>query len=156
SLPVEATSKSCSPAARCNAALKSRADRLAREEYNMRRSDQLRILFGGMCGALALQAGAAQAQTPAAPAGTAARQAPDLGEVVVTSRRREENLQNVPVAVTALTADTLNNLNVRTTNDLNGIAAGLNVESQGRREEVVFTMRGQTKNFGSNDAGAQA
>ncbi|MET0987070.1 MAG: hypothetical protein ABW034_16870, partial [Steroidobacteraceae bacterium] len=37
----------------------------------------------------------------------------ELQEIVVTARRREENLQDVPVAVTALTSEALKEKNVR-------------------------------------------
>ena len=59
----------------------------------------------------ALLAGPAFAQdTPAAapaPQADAATQAQDSGDIVVTARRREETLRNVPIAVTAFTADKL-------------------------------------------------
>jgi len=41
----------------------------------------------------------------------------ELEEVVVTATRRSENLQNVPIAITALTGNTLGELNVQTLDD---------------------------------------
>src|ERR1700727_109770 len=41
----------------------------------------------------------------------------ELEEVVVTATRRSENLQNVPIALTALTNTTLSELNVQTLDD---------------------------------------
>ena len=41
----------------------------------------------------------------------------ELEEVVVTATRRSENLQNVPIALTALTSATLSELNVQTLDD---------------------------------------
>src|SRR5882672_10831825 len=41
-----------------------------------------------------------------------------IPEVVVTAQRRSENLQNVPIAVTALTADMLQQRGVNNTQDL--------------------------------------
>src|SRR5271156_6168324 len=41
----------------------------------------------------------------------------ELEEVVVTATRRSENLQNVPIALTALTGTTLSELNVQTLDD---------------------------------------
>ena len=41
----------------------------------------------------------------------------ELEEVVVTATRRSENLQNVPIALTALTSTTLSDLNVQTLDD---------------------------------------
>ena len=68
-------------------------------------------------GAAALPAGA-QTATPAAPAGDAAVTTLDV--VKVTARKREESLQDVPVAVTALTADQLDKLAIKDLGDLQG------------------------------------
>ncbi|MGE0409629.1 MAG: TonB-dependent receptor plug domain-containing protein, partial [Amphiplicatus sp.] len=46
-------------------------------------------------------------------------------EIIVTARRKEENLQEVPVAVTALNQDALDRLVVNTLDDLNKLAPGL-------------------------------
>ncbi|WGL15397.1 TonB-dependent receptor [Microbulbifer bruguierae] len=43
----------------------------------------------------------------AAPATVSAQEGPQLEEVVVTAQRRQENLQDIPVAVTAITGDAL-------------------------------------------------
>src|SRR5215468_9899905 len=55
----------------------------------------------------------------AAPAEAAATGAegPQLTEVIVTANRREENLQNVPITIQAMTADTIKQLNVQTFDD---------------------------------------
>lgn len=65
--------------------------------------------------------GAAVAQTqPAdpAPAAQPTEDAVEDGEVVVTAQRREERLQDVPISVTALSEQRLEDLNIR---DLSGI-----------------------------------
>jgi iron complex outermembrane receptor protein len=49
----------------------------------------------------------------------------ELGEIVVTAQRRAENLQNVPIAVTALTADALGNAGVADTESLQVAVPGL-------------------------------
>src|SRR3979490_2839634 len=54
------------------------------------------------------------AHADAAPGTTAAGA---LQEVIVTANRREENLQNVPITIQALTAETLKQLNVQTFDD---------------------------------------
>src|SRR5580658_9801738 len=41
----------------------------------------------------------------------------EIQEVVVTATRRTENLQDVPIAITALTGETLQQLNVQTLDD---------------------------------------
>jgi iron complex outermembrane receptor protein len=71
----------------------------------------------------------AQAQsTP--PAGT--RTEAQLEEIVVTARRREENLQNVPVAVTALSAETLERRQIRSTTDLDRVTPSMQFTSYGQ------------------------
>src|SRR3981081_1324710 len=62
-----------------------------------------------------LGAHAAQAAHADAAPGTTAAGA--LQEVIVTANRREENLQNVPITIQALTAETLKQLNVQTFDD---------------------------------------
>jgi iron complex outermembrane receptor protein len=52
-----------------------------------------------------------------------------LEEVVVTARRREESLQETPVAVTALSADTLRDAGVRNLAQLNQIVPNIEVSS---------------------------
>ncbi len=52
-----------------------------------------------------------------------------LEEVIVTARKREESLQETPVAVTALSADTLRDAGVRNLADLNQIAPNIEVSS---------------------------
>jgi len=70
----------------------------------------------------------AQAQQPAAPA---ADEAENLEAVVVTARRREESLQDTPVAITALSADELERQQVIGTTDLDKVAPNLQFHSYG-------------------------
>ena len=48
-----------------------------------------------------------------------------LEEIIVTAQKREEALQSVPVAITAVTADVLQSSGIQTTQDLAQIAPGL-------------------------------
>ncbi len=50
-------------------------------------------------------------------------------EIVVTARKREEVLRNIPVAATAVTADALHRNNVRTVADVEALTPGLNINS---------------------------
>ena len=52
-----------------------------------------------------------------------------LEEVIVTARKREESLQETPVAVTALSSDELRDAGVRNLADLNQIAPNIEVSS---------------------------
>ncbi len=83
--------------------------------------------FGASLLVLMAAAGAASAQVAAqAPA-----QADDqrVEEIVVTAQRRSENLQSVPIAVSAVTAQTLEALGARDVTSLNKLAPGLHIQA---------------------------
>ncbi|GAB3115411.1 TonB-dependent receptor [Aestuariicella hydrocarbonica] len=50
-----------------------------------------------------------------------------LEEIVVTARRKDESLQDVPLTVNVVTADALDDLNIRKFEDLEGVVAGLSL-----------------------------
>lgn len=75
----------------------------------------------------------AQARQAAAPADTAATvPTPDegLADIVVTAQRRSENLQKVPVVVTAVAPEVLEARNVSTLQDLPKLTPSLTVQNQ--------------------------
>ncbi|PJG46123.1 hypothetical protein CAF53_18090 [Sphingobium sp. LB126] len=99
--------------------------------------------FHGMllgCSVLAGVPAAAMAQQPGA---ADARPAND--DIVVTARRREERLQDVPVAVTALGAAAIERQGVVSVQDIRRIAPSTNVSQSagGGRQIPLFTIRGQ-------------
>ncbi|TMJ11559.1 MAG: hypothetical protein E6G94_15765, partial [Alphaproteobacteria bacterium] len=51
------------------------------------------------------------------------------GDIVVTARRREESLKNVPIAITAITGDRLRELQVNSVKDVANYTPGLNINS---------------------------
>ncbi len=68
-----------------------------------------------------------------------------LGEVIVTAQKREQSLEEVPSAVSAITGDTVRDLlgsaeNIRA---LAGRVPGLQVESSNGRTQPRFYLRGQ-------------
>ena len=76
-----------------------------------------------------------------------AQQAADnstLEEIIVTSRRREENLQQVPIAVTALSAEDLQMRNIENTEDLNVLLPNVDIRGSGTNGAAsgVFAVRG--------------
>lgn len=77
-------------------------------------------------GAIGSVSGAARAAD--APAAQAVE---ELQEVVVTARRREESLQDTPVAVTVLTAAMLQDMQINGTTDLDKVAPNLQFHSYG-------------------------
>jgi iron complex outermembrane recepter protein len=64
----------------------------------------------------------------AVPADADSSPPPRLEEVVVTARKRDENLQNVPDAVTAFTAETIENAGIRHIADFLALTPNLNFE----------------------------
>lgn len=66
----------------------------------------------------------------AAPGVAAAQEAPSAtseDEIIVTARKREERLQDVPIAVTAVTADTIEREQINVVKDVAALAPGLNI-----------------------------
>lgn len=71
--------------------------------------------------------------------------APELEEILVTAQKREQNLQQVPIAVTAMTQEMLQVNQVVTVTDLSSLAPGLTVRpAAGGSNLASFTMRGVT------------
>ncbi len=67
-----------------------------------------------------------------------------LEEIIVTAQKREQSVQDVPIAVTAVTQESLQANRIYTVNDLSAIAPGLTVKpSAGGISTPAFTMRGQ-------------
>ena len=83
------------------------------------------VSLGGASAAYAQSAPSKESATAAAAPDAAAGQ---VGEVVVTARRRAEDLQSVPVAVTAMSGATIDQLNIRNFQDLRGTVPNLEVQ----------------------------
>ena len=66
-----------------------------------------------------------------------------LAEIIVTAQKREQNLQSVPVAVSALDADALVANRITNVRDLNAVAPNLTIRTQGGGlSNPSYTMRG--------------
>ncbi|MFW2828933.1 TonB-dependent receptor [Sphingomonas sp. ID0503] len=65
-----------------------------------------------------------------------------LQDIIVTATRRSENLQNVPVAVTAVSAADLTKRGVFETSDLNNSMPNLQVSSPYGKQQPNFSLRG--------------
>ncbi|MGE0408023.1 MAG: TonB-dependent receptor [Amphiplicatus sp.] len=86
---------------------------------------RLALMFSAAAGALAAASTGAAAQDEGG--SFAARADASRDRIVVTARRKEENIQDVPVAVTALDQQALDRLVVNNFNDLNKLSPGLQV-----------------------------
>lgn len=72
-----------------------------------------------------------------------ASEAGGLDEIVVTAQKREQNLQDVPIAISAIGAEKLEQLNVRDTRDLSGLAPNVTiVGGTTNPAAAVISMRG--------------
>lgn len=67
----------------------------------------------------------------------------NIAEVVVTAQRREEKLQEVPVAVTALGAEQIENRGIQNVSDLSALAPGLQISKTPSNNTISqVTIRG--------------
>ena len=77
-----------------------------------------------------------------------------IQEIVVTAQRRSESIQNVPITITALTAETLGQLNVTTFEDYVKFLPNVTVANQGPGQGQIY-MRGlATTQDGEQSSGA--
>jgi len=109
-------------------------------------------LVAALGSALAL-AGTAHAAGANAADAAAADAAPvqGLGDIVVSASKRETDVQKTPLAVTALTADTLTANHVTDAVDLNGLVPSLVITtSEGFERNIA--IRGVGFNVPQNDA----
>jgi iron complex outermembrane receptor protein len=84
------------------------------------------VLAGGVAAIAFSSALAGSASAQSAPQTDTAAQVDDI---VVTARRREERLQDVPIAVTAVSGETLEREQINVIKDVAGLTPGLNISS---------------------------
>jgi len=98
-------------------------------------------ILGCILGAAALPQSLVLAQTAPAAAEVAAGGASESGiqEVVVTARRRAEDLQQVPLTVTAVTADTIQTYDISNLADLNSFVPNMKI-SQDRATSSTINI----------------
>lgn len=79
------------------------------------------------------------------PAAHAQEQSAGLEEVFVTARKRDEGVQAVPIAITALSSESLDQHNVKVIDDLNTTIPGFRFGVQGGRANNDTVIRGLSK-----------
>jgi iron complex outermembrane receptor protein len=79
-----------------------------------------------------------------------------IEEIIVTAQKREQNLQDVPVAVTAFSAATINRLGLTSTEDLAGFTPNLNYQPAGGIGSSIGIRGIQDQNFTFNQVGSVA
>ena len=114
----------------------------------------LKYVCGTTVSAVALAICGAQpafAQTEADDQAAADARSGGVAEIVVTAQKRAENLQSVPVAVTAVTSEAIANARIENIADLRSIAPNLYVVTQPGGSSIPSTvMRGQVSGAASN------
>jgi iron complex outermembrane receptor protein len=99
------------------------------------------ILLAGASLASVCSAHAARAADAEQTATTTQADEATLGEIVVTARRKSESLQEVPQTVNAVTADTLQKLNITQFTDIQRVVPGLSL-STSSGSNATASMRG--------------
>ena len=120
-----------------------------------------RLAAGGALAIALMTAGTASAQNPASPEAkqgltqapiadvtqdpSAAQPTEGLQDIVVTARRSAESAQRVPIAITTITASSLERLSVRDVVDIQRVTPGLFISSQNSGGRAKLAIRGQTE-----------
>ncbi|CAN5125338.1 TonB-dependent receptor [soil metagenome] len=117
------------------------------------------LLRALLCGtALATFAGASTAIAADEPAAKSVQQQSDdathLDEIVVTAQKRSERLQDVPLAISAFTEETIEQQGIDRIDDYASRAAGVRVSRDG--SQANFTIRGIASATGSDTTSATA
>jgi iron complex outermembrane recepter protein len=73
-----------------------------------------------------------------------------LADIVVTAQRREESLQRVPVAVTAISSEQIDQLRVTNVKNLAGVAPSLQINNQGLSSNSTIIVRGIASGTSNN------
>jgi iron complex outermembrane receptor protein len=92
--------------------------------------------------ALTIAATLAAAQAPVALAQTGSM----LEEVMVTAQKREQNVQDVGIAITAFTGEQLDAMGLRNSSDLAVMTPGVSVGGNLAGQNLQFTIRGVAQN----------
>src|SRR6478672_2080826 len=101
------------------------------------------ILFCGTAMSVAVPAMAQDSNPADAQASQTAPQADTAGtgDIVVTARRRDERLQDVPVAVSAFSAQALERSTVQELRSINVLTPGLTFSSEGGAGNATLSLR---------------
>lgn len=102
-----------------------------------------------ICAGLTLLAFAAGAVPQVGMAQTAEAADARIEQIIVTARKREESLRDIPVAATAVTADALERNNMRSVADIATLTPGLNINSDSPSRAFV-AIRGVGTTFQSS------
>ena len=74
-----------------------------------------------------------------------------IEEIVVTVRRKEELLQNVPIAVNAITSETIQRAGIKQLSDISALSSSLLVDEVFSQQDVRVTVRGLSNTRGRSN-----
>jgi iron complex outermembrane recepter protein len=111
----------------------------------MQRTGKIAALFASISlAALAMPAHAQEADDTIA-----------IDEIIVTAQRKEQNVQDVPIAITAITGDTLTETGIRDPRDLSLLVPSLSMQAGTAASTTSLFIRGVgISDFNSNTTGA--
>ncbi len=95
----------------------------------------------------------AQAQTSPAPAVVAGANGNDNGEIIVTARKRVENLQAVPLSISAYTAADIKSARIESLADVAKLTPGLNYTPLFGAQNQLPIIRGAAQTIGELNVG---
>ena len=102
------------------------------------------FLLGGVAFAALTSGTSAQADSAGTAPAASASDAGDSAQIVVTARRTEEKLHDVPVAVAAFSAKTLTEQRIVSEADLQVATPGLTVRATTSSNQLNYSIRGQS------------
>lgn len=73
-----------------------------------------------------------------------------IEEIVVTARKRDENIQEIPLAVTAITSSMVEQMNIQDLDDIAKLTAGLSFDPEFSRTSNRPVIRGQANILGDS------
>ncbi len=83
-------------------------------------------------------------------------QAQTLDEIIVTAQKREESVQDVPIAIQAYTGEEISNMRISRASDITRLATNLNLSTQNTASRQINIRGVGTSDFFGNSAGSVA
>src|SRR3954470_501470 len=120
---------------------------------DLMRSTGLRTAFIGLLASTALGGTARAQDNPAPPPVTPAAAPADENEIVITAQKREENLQDVPISVQALSTRRLEEANVSNFNDYTKLTPSVSFQTGTPGSANVY-IRGVASGGDGNHSGS--
>lgn len=106
----------------------------------------------GMLAVLTAQIAAGQVSAPSTASQNESSEVGGLQEIIVTARRREENEQKIPVAVTTISGEQTRDQGISDPQSLNSKIPSLSISSSnGNRDAANYDIRGQGQAFGGSE-----